>query len=313
MKRLLVILLLLPASLQGAASSSDPEPSINEQHLRIFKNIMFGGVGGGVVSATIEQPWLHWQNRRWCGLEPSRKPLMWYKGSGLNVVSRFPIMSIQYLAYDAYARYLLQEAAPGALLSDSQRVIAAVAGGALSAPAATTTEMLFMYRNNLAMQAAVERRAVSIYNAVNFLIQNHGVKSLGRAFCPVLFRNMLITAAWVPEWGGRITKAYELEGSDYEWTANIAGATAVGIVVAMLTLPFHKARALMQKDIDAKVYPTMASVFKDLYKQGGFRNIFWEGLGLRTGQVVTSVMFVRLYFEALKKLGLYQEESKERL
>ncbi len=307
------LLALLPLHFLRAAAPEACETvqSIAEKQLALFKDVLIAG-GAGAVGVGAELRWMHLQNRHLCGLPFSNSPHFWYRGYILNTVARFPTMSIQFVAYDAFTRYLLNLTRhEGKPLSDQDRIIAASTAGALSASVATPNEMLFMYRHNQELQKTMLEKTTSFYTIVKHLVNHHGIQSLWRGLGPAVIRNSIITTAWVPEWGGHISNAFDLHDSDYEWTANIAGGATAALCAALLTTPPNTAKVLMQGDIDGKIYPTMFSVFKSLYNEGGFKTLIGRGLGFRTGQVVSGVVFVRLYFEALKELGIYAEEGKE--
>lgn len=302
------VMLTIQAASQPDLVVSIQSTSIADQQVQIFKKIMTGGLGPAIVNVLAVQPWMHAQNQLGWQQKPSLDPRMWYKGAVMHAAARVPTMGMQYLAYDAFVRFLSMRTNDGPKkLSLSERILAASSAGALSAILGTPTEMLLMYHQNLAMQKTIHQRAVTVYSAAQSLIAMHGMRSFGRGFLPIMLRNKIVTTAWALPWGSCIGDMLELDEGD-EWATNLAGAVTAGFFAALFTTPLQKAKILMQGDIEGKVYPTMCSVFKKLYTQkGGLKTLMTKDFGLRTGQVMTSILFLRIYCEALKTLGLRDE------
>lgn len=250
-----------------------------------LEDVLLGGFAG-TLNCMIGMPLL---TLKFCLQSGQPLPLSilgWYRGVLVQTGSAAPIAAFQMLANGMMSK-IVSGAGPFAArmkrrLNTTERLVAALSAGVLSAVIYTPVDLLTIQQ---------QRLGLTLSGCFSYVVQEHGVQGLLHGVLAMSLREGIFSLGMfglTPIIAEAIMKKFKGKES-MAMVSQIVGSTIAGVIAAVLTHPMDTIKTCLQADMHGNVYKNIWQTFTLLVDERGFASLFG-------GMVPRMVMVIICFF-----------------
>lgn len=248
--------------------------------LTFWQSAAVGALAGATEVSILGQPLSYAMNQVVQSKPCARNPLAWYRGGLANIAGMAPITAIQQVV-NVKGQALVRKFQAGDPLTDSQKMIVALAAGATSALAGTPSESIPVY-----MQKP-ECHGISTMQAFRDL-----KTKAWRGLVPTAGRDGLFTvgySALAPLAKERVrARLSDTNLAAYTKPAELGASVAAGVLIAVATQPLAVVKTKLQADPFAQSYSTSFAAAQAIYQTDSIKGYF-KGMVPRGARVMVAI------------------------
>jgi len=257
------------------------------QRLSGSENVALGIITG-VMSKSVNYPFLSWKNTVQQGLEISFNPRIVYRGLPMACLNLGGTNAVQFGSTGVFQKML----AGSGFSSDAVQVGGAFLGGAASGMPCSIWELCMIQQ---------QRFGGSLLGTPAQFVKEYGAVSLTRGFTMTIGREAMFTMSMLG-----ITPLIQqnlVDNSGVEKnTALAAGALAGALLAGVVTHPMDTIKTCMQGDLGGVKYTGIMDTGKLLVEENGIVQGLFRGLFYRTALISTTFFLVNSFKQRLVPL-----------
>jgi len=257
------------------------------------ENVLLGSCAA-FCEAIVLQPTLYWKNAAQQGLEFTLNPRVLYRGLGASLANEMGQMGFQY-GTTGFCKKLILRGKNRSSCNPYEEMFAALLGGALVAPLATTLECTMIQQ---------QRFGGTFLGTPARISKQYGAMSIFRGFIPCAIRDAIYVGGLLgvtPILQNYLMKEHKMSLLTSGFYSSIVG----GIFAGFITCPFDAMSTVMKGDMEQNIYGGFVDTLTKR-AQGGlpvlFGGVFWR--------LVNMTLTVYLANEARVRLGPWMFPGK---
>eukprot|EP00037_Helgoeca_nana_P033886 m.419799 g.419799 ORF g.419799 m.419799 type:complete len:277 (-) comp31840_c0_seq1:277-1107(-) len=235
------------------------------------------GMSAGCIEIVALQPMLYCKNATQQNLPLSLNPAVLYRGVVMSATNMSIITGVQFPLTGLISNAI---SGGGRKLTDGESLVAAFAGGTISAVICSPMELVMIQQ---------QKNGGSIGHH-GTRICGGGPSMLFRGLTPTMVREGIFTMGYMalgPVVSKKLTESTGVTG----FAATFGGCSIAGVIAASLSHPFDTIKTVVQGDVDSKTYKGPGHAYKLLLEEGGPAR-FFSGWAWRTSRMIGALFII---------------------